>query len=297
MNGLELSRAYYQAVRGDLLAAYAPVCHRIALGMVGHGSECFGFDDALSRDHDFGPGFCLWLTDEDYDAFGANLRADYEHLPREFGGFAARLTSPRSGQRVGVFRIDDFYAQFLGAPELPISDADWLQIPEELLAAATNGEVFADPLGEFSRKRATLQAYYPDGVLRRKLAQAVARMAQSGQYNLPRALQRDEAAAALLAQAEFLRHACAAIHVLNRRYTPVYKWLLRSVRDLPRLGGLHQTLDQLARSPAGAVAPWVETVCAAVLDELIAQGFTRPGDGFLEAHVDAILNRVPETRP
>ena len=43
-----------------------------------------GFDDAYSQDHDFGPRFCLWLTDEDYAAIGEQLEVDYEALPRKF---------------------------------------------------------------------------------------------------------------------------------------------------------------------------------------------------------------------
>lgn len=289
LKGLELARRYYESFRGEMLANWAPVAHRVAAGLVGHGSECFGFDDELSRDHDFGPGFCLWLTDADHAAIGAQMQADYDRLPREFAGFPARQASPRSGQRVGVFRISDFCREFLGAPELPVSEADWLQIPEERLACATNGEVFSDPLGEFSRIRTALQAYYPDGILRRKLAQAVAKMAQSGQYNLPRALQRGEPAAALMAQADFIRHACAAIHVLNRRYAPVAKWLVRSVGSLPKLAALQAPLNQLAQTPAKDAGTLVETICAAVLDELIAQGFTQTGNAFLEAHVDNIL--------
>ena len=60
MQGLELSRRYFevclpllQEQAGDIL----PLC---AVGLAGEGSECLGFDDATSRDHDWGPGFCIW---------------------------------------------------------------------------------------------------------------------------------------------------------------------------------------------------------------------------------------------
>ena len=231
----------------------------------------------------------MWLNDADFAAVGNKLQAAYDRLPSEFAGFPARRNSPRSGQRVGVFSIGDFYRQFLGAPTLPVSDEDWLQIPETLLACACNGEIFNDPLGEFSHTRNALLAYYPDGALRRKLAQAVASMAQNGQYNLPRALQRGEAAAALMAQADFIRHACAAIHVLNRRYTPATKWLVRSVANLPKLAEQHQVLSQIASLPAAETIDAIESVCATVLQEIIAQGFSQAGDSFLESHVDNIL--------
>lgn len=294
LKGLALARHYWEAFRGQLLADYAPIAQRIAMGLVGHGSECFGFDDEQSRDHDFGPGFCVWLSDADFAALGRQLQADYDKLPREFAGFPARQPSPRSGQRVGVFAISDFYREFLGAPQLPVSEADWLQIPEERLASACNGEVFSDPSGEFSRLRHALQAYYPDSIVRRKLAQAVAKMAQSGQYNLPRALQRGEAAAALMAQADFIRHTCAAIHVLNRRYVPVDKWRVRSVGGLPKLAHLQSQLNHLAQTPAAEAGALVEEICRAVLHELIAQGFSQPGSDFLEAHVDGILKTIQE---
>ena len=66
MKGLELSRAYYEAWGAPMIREKFPEYEdRIAVGLVGPGSECFGYDDAISMDHDFEAGFCLWLTKED----------------------------------------------------------------------------------------------------------------------------------------------------------------------------------------------------------------------------------------
>lgn len=55
-SGLQLARDYWLAYGKPMLAErYAEFAPRIAVGLVGHGSECYGFDDALSHDHDFGP--------------------------------------------------------------------------------------------------------------------------------------------------------------------------------------------------------------------------------------------------
>ena len=71
MKGLELSRKYYLAFGQELSEREFPeISDRITIGIAGEGSECFGFDDDISKDHDFGAGFCLWLNDEDYESFG-----------------------------------------------------------------------------------------------------------------------------------------------------------------------------------------------------------------------------------
>ncbi len=75
MQGLELAKRYYEEVGRPMLERDFPeLLPRLAAGLVGEGSECLGFDDAISQDHDFGAGFCLWFSAEDYNQYGNALR-------------------------------------------------------------------------------------------------------------------------------------------------------------------------------------------------------------------------------
>ena len=66
MQGIELARRFYEACGIPMLTQqFSAVADRIAVGLVGEGSECLGFDDATSQDHDFEPGFCLFVTQAD----------------------------------------------------------------------------------------------------------------------------------------------------------------------------------------------------------------------------------------
>ena len=75
MNGIELSKAFWDEYGNALLEGLpADVLARVAVGLAGQGSECFGFDDELSRDHDFEPGFRLWMDDGDHERWGMELQ-------------------------------------------------------------------------------------------------------------------------------------------------------------------------------------------------------------------------------
>lgn len=208
---------------------------RIAAGLVGDGSDCLGYDDKYSTDHDWGPGFCWWLSKPDYEQFGAHLHAEYAKLPINFLGFE-RITSEWGDGRVGVFEIGAFYRSFLGRNGMPVTLADWLRIPEKNLAACTSGEVFADPLGEFSRIRQQLLQGYPEDVRLAKIAARCMSSGQAGQYNFHRSIWRGEYFAAQYAETKFCSDIMSLIYLLNRSYAPFYKWLHRGVATLPTLG-------------------------------------------------------------
>ena len=126
MKGMDLSRAYCERYAASLFAGgLEGLRQRCALGLVGPGSECLGFDDEISRDHDFGPGFCIWLEPADFAAFGAELQRRYDELPREFMGYR-RVSTPLSGKRTGVFDADEFRMRYTGLASAPSSSKEWL---------------------------------------------------------------------------------------------------------------------------------------------------------------------------
>lgn len=297
MKGLDLAEEYYRSCWVPLVQErFGHVANRIAAGLAGPGSECFGFDDEISRDHDWGPGFCLWLTDEDDRQSGPALQEAYASLPAVFRGYGPRHASPGEEWRVGVMRTSAFFLRFTGVTRPPATSQEWLRIPEHALAACTNGKVFGDPLGEFTRWRTALLAHYPEDVRLRKIASLCITIAQSGQYNFTRSMKRGEPFAASYSVARFCADALALVFLLNRRYAPFYKWLHRAARDLPVLGSwIHERVAQVttADSPQAKV-PLMEEIAAGLIEELRRQGLTDSPSSFLLDHAPSVQARISD---
>lgn len=57
-NVREKNRRFYDRfVAGLIHTGFPEYEDRIAVGIAGEGSDCFGYDDEISRDHDFGRAF------------------------------------------------------------------------------------------------------------------------------------------------------------------------------------------------------------------------------------------------
>ena len=298
MQGLDISREFYlQHGKPMLEEQFGDVIDRIAVGLAGEGSECLGFDDDVSRDHDFDAGFCLWITEEDEREFGFRLERAYAKLPKEFMGLKRGKLSPVGGNRHGVITIESFYTRFLGAPDAPDSVERWLKTPSCSLASASNGEVFRDDLGVFSEVREKLMAGYPEDIRRKKLAAHTVFMAQSGQYNYPRCLARNEQGAAQLAVFEFVKHTISTIYLLNNRYEPFYKWAYRGLTKLSVLGNMGDALQYLTETDNSAVnsetkQAVIEDIASLVIAEFQAQGLTKAICGDLEKHAYSIRDGI-----
>ena len=288
MKGLALARLLYEEVFHPVLAQEFPEWEgRIAVGLAGPGSECFGFDDEVSQDHDFAPWLCLWLTAEDNARIGQRLQKRYEELTADIPGISAHARD-----RSGVIPIPEFYRRFTGCPGAPESSLQWLRVADHYLATASNGEVFRDDLGAFTAVRQTLLRGYPADVMRKKLAARLYVMGQAGQYNYPRCARRGDAVAMSLALNEFLKAALQAVYLLNGVYAPFYKWLYRGARELPRLQGAVQVLGQLPVFPEPEKQERIEEICLSVQDELWLRGLSGSEDSFMVNQAFSVASEI-----
>ena len=294
MKGMEISRRYFEEYGKNLVQGEFK--EYMAAGLAGEGSECFGYDDDISSDHDFGPGFIIWLPDDIYRREGEKLQAMYDMLPRSYMGYE-RIKSVYGGGRVGVMSIEDFYMKFTGIRKAPEDNIEWFKIPETFLATATNGQVFIDNLGLFSEIRAKLKGFYPEDVVKKKLAAKCALMAQSGQYNYPRSLKRGDMQAAYFACCEFVKNALSAIFILNSTYMPYYKWAFKKAEELICLKEDVTILKQITQMGEGEnKAHLIEEISLHIGAELNKRAMTRTGDSFLQSHGEELMRSVNDAR-
>ena len=301
MNGLEISRAYFEECGMPMLQAQFPeLMPHLAAGLFGSGSECFGFDDEVSRDHDFEPGFIILLPGEDAVDRKAEfaLERAYAKLPKEFRGLKRQTMAPVGGSRHGVIRIADFFLEKTGSTDGVLTIGQWLSTPSSALAEAVNGTVFYDGSGEATRIRAGL-AHYPADIRKKKLAGHLLLAAQAGQYNYMRCLRHGEAGAAQLAAVEFARHAMSAIFLLNDVFEPYYKWSFRALRALPRLSIEAELFEYLITTDNdGQMAEEkydvIEGICADLIDDLLERGLTKANCGDLEKHAYSVNDAIAD---
>ena len=301
MKGLELSRKFYEQYGAPMLKSeFAEIEKYLAVGLIGSGSECLGYDDLTSQDHDFEAGFCIFLPDEVDERTEFLLERAYSRLPEEFMGYKKAKLNPVGGNRHGVIRISSFLKSKLGTENGQLSLNDFFFIEEQFLLEVTNGEIFCDNLGLLTEVRRRL-SYLPEDVRLKKLAGNLLLMAQSGQYNYPRCIKRGDTAAAQLSVGEFVNAALKTVYLINRKYMPYYKWAFRGLREMPILSGLYESLEYLISSPnlePQKKQEIIESVCKSVADELLAQGLTKLLTAELEPIAYNVNDRIkdPEIR-
>ncbi len=263
--GLDLARAFYHEAVQPILAKHHPrMSHSAAL--LGSGSEVLGFDDAVSRDHNWGPRLQLFLSVPDHDCLSAAISLTLRrHLPHQFRGYATNWSAPKhekddqgtqllapttSGEvnhRVELLTIDSFMRAHFGMErDQAMRAADWLSISQQMLLSFTGGEVFHDALGlETIRQRF---AFYPRDVWIYMLACGWQRIAQD-EHLAPRAGSVGDELGSRLIAGRLVRSILLLCFLMERRYAPYPKWLGRAFQQLDCARELAPILEavQLAR--------------------------------------------------
>ena len=302
MRGLELCEKFYLEHGAPMLEREFPhLMDKIAVGLMGSGSECLGYDDEISHDHDFESGFCIFLPDEGIvDRRSAFLlERAYSRLPEEFMGVKRLPISPVGGSRHGVIRMSDFFAQRTGSPSGDLSLEAWLFTPEQALLEATDGRIFYDGFGELTRIREAL-SYLPEDIRLKKIAGHLIALGQAGLYNYPRLISRGDTAGAQMAIFELIKSALHLIFLINKRYLPYYKWCFRALSELDVLSELYAPLEFLMSSENteklfSEKQKIIERLCALIIEQIRTQGLTDYCGDALEGHAHSVNNKIGDS--
>lgn len=278
--GLELGRELAHQVAQDIELNLPDLAPYMCLALVGTGSECLGFDDAISEDHDFTKRCQLFLPADIYET-------NKERLQSYFKNYAYGT--------VQIECISEFYQRYTLYPEGPQCEKEFRRVPQDLLCTATNGEVFLDNFGSFTHIRQRLLAYYPEDIRLRKIAYELNQLAQSGQYNLPRMLQRGDTIAASLALHQFVHHYMLLVHLFNKSYAPFYKWLYRHSCTLPILGNtVKHGIVELLDAPITDTKSHIDRLCSAIIQELQRNGLSTSPIDFLTYQAKEVIQRIQD---
>lgn len=310
ITNIERSRLFYESFGKDMIHEQFPDYEsRIAVGIVGEGSDCFGFDDYISSDHDYAVGFCMWLTESDYEKIGKNLQIAYEKLLNEHG--LLKQHGNLLGSRRGVCTINHFYRNILGSnqnfEENNKIALEYECIEEYRFAEVTNGCIFLDALGLFTQVRKFLQ-YYPEKIWRKRLAIELHDFSQYAQSNYPRMMARKDYVTANLCVSKAVESVMNIMYLLNKVYAPYYKWKKRGLEQLSLLKSLIPLLEEVILLPnqkevwngyvytatklneKDEIVVTFENIANLILEELMRQGLVEGTDSFLEKYVEEILN-------
>jgi hypothetical protein len=261
MQGIELSRRFYDELVGPWLAGAFPGL-RHAAALIGYGSELLGFDDAMSRDHNWGPRVWLYLAEPDFAAHADRVVAGFATAaPESFAGVPVGWFSRphlsgngphwRSDARHGleVRTLEGLTRDVLGTGvDEPLSNRAWLGLADQWLLEITAGAVFHDDDGRLTALRQRL-AWPPRDVWLYKLASQWRRIAEEQAFVGRAGLAGDELGSRVIA-ARLVRDLMRMAFLIERRYAPYPKWFGSGFARLAGAGGLAPILERVLAADA-----------------------------------------------
>jgi len=260
IQGVELSRRFHAEVAGPWLARTFPGL-RHAAALIGYGSELLGFDDEMSRDHNWGPRVLVFLGDADFAAHATRIVTSFaDAAPAEFLGVPigmmnrphasphhpGALGDDRHGLEIWTIGGALAYWAALGR-DGPRDNLGWLGIAEQRLLALTAGAVFHDDDGRLTALRERL-AWFPRDIWLYKLACQWRRIAEEQAFVGRAGLVGDDLGSRVIA-ARLAHDVMRMAFLIERRYAPYPKWFGTAFARLPSAPALTPMLDRALAAP------------------------------------------------
>lgn len=293
LTGMELCEKYFNAfVLPVIERSFTELKNDIAIGMFGEGSECLGFDDEISKDHDWGPGLVIVCNSSVSEDDFKKLEAMYNNLPKTYMG-TTRIATVEGQNRVGVIRYEELLNRTIGISYLPKKNEEWQNIADENAVLLINGKVFMDKSGFLNNARAHMEFKEPFNIYFNKLAYQLELMAKHGQYAYKRAFDRGDAVAAIVAKSEFVKAFLRAVHLLCKCKAPYDKWLYKSAKQLvdnkrKRAVFFEKEIAKTTLIASRGICPEdiqdMEAICIKVNELLLSMGLCSSKETYLQVN-------------
>jgi hypothetical protein len=282
VKGQEVTRRYFfQWGLPFLKSRHGHLVDKLAAGMIG-GSDSIGADDEISRDHNWGPGFSIWLTEEDFSCEGGALAADlHEAVPDTFEGYEVAACFGSKEKSIRVRAMDEFFMEETGGhKEMPADVAKWNPTPrdESHLYFLKHGHIFHDPLGEFTRRVHTF-CTWPRHELLRRIGNALWQLWHYGQYNFARVAKREDPLAVLFCKSNFVHNAMRLCFYLEEDFVPYWKWTSYCFRQIDGIGEVAAMLDRFHEETDFQMqTSLIESICTCLCSRVIEKGYVAARD-------------------
>jgi hypothetical protein len=241
--GHALARDFYELGARPIIEGVLSGTGYLA-GRLGSGSDVLGFDDARSRDHDFGCRLTVLVDDRHHrllEALDAALDAE---LPEEIAGWPTRFATTwdaRVRHQVDLHTVHDFAATRLGFDvRRRLDPAEWLCLTGQSILEVTAGPVFHDTTESYRHVAGTL-TWYSDDLWRYVLAAGWARLAQELPFVGRTGEVGDEPGSRIIA-ARLCRDLTHLAFLIERTWIPYPKWSGTALHHLPGGEALAETL-------------------------------------------------------
>ncbi len=237
IKGMDLCRGFFFDHAKAIIDSTCPNLPYTA-GLLGYGSDVLGYDDAVSRDHMWGPRFYLFLRQEDMAKKSVLWEALTTRLPYTYRGYSVHFTEPDEADNgvrhplpitegkvnplIFILSFEEYLTEQLGSADLAhITPAMWLSFSEHRLLSLVSAQFYVDGLA--CEKRLAYIRFYPD-TIKRYLAASCWDIIAAEQAFMKRAADCGDEIGSRLVCARIAERLMRLCFLYRETYAPYSKW-------------------------------------------------------------------------